>query len=97
MNAKVAQLWARGCATAKTLPYDHISLFPPLANPPPPGDVPETKGAFTAETDPIPSHRPTHSSKMILKSSLVTQARIPNPIPAARAGGESLLYHFWEC
>ncbi len=75
----------------------HISLFPPLANPPPPGDVPETKGAFTAETDPIPSHRPTHSSKMILKSSLVTQARIPNPIPAARAGGESLLYHFWEC
>jgi hypothetical protein len=97
MNAKVAQLWARGCATAKTLSYDHISLFPPLANPPPSGDIPETKGAFTAETDPIPSHRPTHSSKMILKSSLVTQARIPNPIPAARAGGESLLYHFWEC
>lgn len=73
MNAKVAQLWARGRATAKTLSYDTTSPSSPhLANPPPSGDIPETKGALTAETDPIPIHRPTHSSRMILKSSLVT-------------------------
>jgi len=72
MNAKVAQLWARGRATAKTLSYDHISLFPPSGQS-------TTFWRYSRDErcphrrdrpDPHPPSNPL--IRMILKSSLVT-------------------------
>ncbi len=105
MNAKVAQLWARGRATAKTLSYDHISLFPPSGQSttfwrysrdercPHRRDRPDPHPPSNPLIQDDPQKLTRHSPSMPIRLKRVSQTPF---LPPGREGSRSCII-FWEC